>query len=153
MNDTALSQQVGGSHYKDMAIQPVEFIEKNNLGFCAGNVIKYICRYKNKNGIEDLKKARHYIDILIDLESEHVYEDESQCLSVPQASNDVIESSPVENNLTDGKEDFKNSVKVENAISSINFMSSTVDNILGSCANPDCVGDPDNYKPTTTPER
>ena len=69
MNDTALSQQVGGSHYKDMAIQPVEFIEKNNLGFCAGNVIKYICRYKNKNGIEDLKKARHYIDLLIEIET------------------------------------------------------------------------------------
>ena len=69
MNNTALSQQVGGSHYKDMVIQPVEFIEKNNLGFCAGNVIKYICRYKNKNGIEDLKKARHYIDLLIEIET------------------------------------------------------------------------------------
>lgn len=69
MNDTALSQQVGGSHYKNMTIQPVEFIEKNNLGFCAGNVIKYICRYKNKNGIEDLKKARHYIDLLIEIET------------------------------------------------------------------------------------
>ena len=69
MNDTALSQQVGGSHYKDMVIQPVEFIEKNNLSFCAGNVIKYICRYKNKNGIEDLKKARHYIDLLIEIET------------------------------------------------------------------------------------
>ena len=69
MNDTALSQQVGGSHYKNMVIQPVEFIEKNNLGFCAGNVIKYICRYKNKNGIEDLKKARHYIDLLIEIET------------------------------------------------------------------------------------
>jgi hypothetical protein len=69
MNDTVLSQQVGGSHYKNMVIQPVEFIEKNNIGFCAGNVIKYICRYKNKNGIEDLKKARHYIDLLIEIET------------------------------------------------------------------------------------
>ena len=65
---SALDTQVGGSHYKNMVIQPVEFIEKNNLGFCAGNVIKYICRYKNKNGIEDLKKARHYIDLLIEIE-------------------------------------------------------------------------------------
>ena len=69
MNDTALSQQVGGSHYKNMTIQPVEFIERNNLGFCVGNIIKYVCRYKDKNGIEDLKKARHYIDLLIEIET------------------------------------------------------------------------------------
>ena len=65
---SALDTQVGGSHYKDMVIQPVEFIEKNNLGFCVGNIIKYVCRYKDKNGIEDLKKARHYIDLLIEIE-------------------------------------------------------------------------------------
>ena len=65
---SALDTQVGGSHYKNMVIQPVEFIERNNLGFCVGNIIKYVCRYKDKNGIEDLKKARHYIDLLIDME-------------------------------------------------------------------------------------
>ena len=65
---SALNTQVGGSHYKNMTIQPVEFIERNNLGFCVGNIIKYVCRYKDKNGIEDLKKARHYIDLLIDME-------------------------------------------------------------------------------------
>ena len=65
---SALDTQVGGSHYKNMTIQPVEFIERNNLGFCVGNIIKYVCRYKDKNGIEDLKKARHYIDLLIDME-------------------------------------------------------------------------------------
>lgn len=65
---SALDTQVGGSHYKNMTIQPVEFIEKNNLGFCVGNIIKYVCRYKDKNGIEDLKKARHYIDLLIEIE-------------------------------------------------------------------------------------
>lgn len=69
MNNPSLNKQVGGSHYKNMVIQPVEFIEKNSLGFCVGNVIKYICRYKNKNGIEDLKKAKHYLEILIDMES------------------------------------------------------------------------------------
>lgn len=68
MKETALNTQVGGSHYKDMVIQPVEFIEKNNLGFCVGNVIKYVCRYKSKNGIEDLKKAKHYLEILIEIE-------------------------------------------------------------------------------------
>ena len=64
----ALDVQVGGSHYKSMRIQPVEFIQVNGLGFCEGNAIKYLCRWKNKNGVEDLKKARHYIDLLIEME-------------------------------------------------------------------------------------
>ena len=64
----ALAQQVGGSHYKGLAIQPVEFSQRNNLGFCEGSVVKYICRYKSKNGVEDLLKARHYIDLLIEME-------------------------------------------------------------------------------------
>jgi hypothetical protein len=63
-----LDIQVGGSHYKEMKIQPIEFTMKNNLNFCQGNVIKYITRYKNKNGIKDLEKAKHYIDLLIELE-------------------------------------------------------------------------------------
>ena len=65
---SALDYQVGGSHYRDKAIQPVEFIHANNLGFCEGNVVKYITRHKEKNGIEDLKKAKHYIDLLIEME-------------------------------------------------------------------------------------
>lgn len=60
--------QVGGNHYKDLAIQPLEFIVANNLGFVEGNVVKYVVRYKVKNGLEDLKKARHYLDLLIELE-------------------------------------------------------------------------------------
>lgn len=64
----ALEVQVGGSHYKDKAIQPVEYIHANGLGFCEGNVIKYVTRYKEKNGVADLEKARHYLDILIQLE-------------------------------------------------------------------------------------
>ena len=52
------------THY-DFKIQPVEFIMRNGLGFCEGNVIKYISRWKLKNGRDDLLKARHYIDILI----------------------------------------------------------------------------------------
>lgn len=63
-----LNVQVGGDHYKSMTIQPVEFIERNRLGFCAGNVVKYVCRFKSKNGKEDLLKARHYLDLLIELE-------------------------------------------------------------------------------------
>ncbi len=64
---TALDKQEGGSHYKCFTIQPVEFITKNNLGFCEGNVIKYVCRYKMKNGIEDLRKAKHYLELLAEL--------------------------------------------------------------------------------------
>lgn len=61
-----LDKQVGGDHYKHMVIQPITYIMENNLGYCEGNVIKYISRWRAKNGIEDLFKARHYIDILIE---------------------------------------------------------------------------------------
>jgi hypothetical protein len=67
-HDGALLKQVGGNHYKEMVIQPIEFVHKNNLNFCQGNVIKYITRYKNKNGIEDLKKVKHYAELLAKLE-------------------------------------------------------------------------------------
>lgn len=62
--------QVGGSHYKDCKIQPTEFIFANNIPFIEGNIIKYVIRHRNKNGIEDLKKAKHYIDLLIKFEYE-----------------------------------------------------------------------------------
>jgi len=62
---TALDKQEGGNHYKDMAIQPVEFITANNLGFLEGNVVKYICRHHAKNGAEDIKKAIHYCELLL----------------------------------------------------------------------------------------
>lgn len=58
-------KQVGGNHYNNKAIQPIKYILANNMNFCEGNVIKYITRYKEKNGIEDLKKAKQYIDFLI----------------------------------------------------------------------------------------
>ena len=59
-------KQIGGSHYKDMAIQPSQFINKNKLLFAEGNAIKYICRHAHKGGKEDLKKAIHYIDMIIE---------------------------------------------------------------------------------------
>lgn len=62
---TALDKQEGGSHYKDMAIQPVEFITANELGFLEGNIIKYVCRHHAKNGAEDIKKAIHYCELLL----------------------------------------------------------------------------------------
>jgi hypothetical protein len=69
----ALKTQIGGNHYSSMAIQPAEFIIENQLGFCEGNVIKYVTRYQAKNGVEDLRKARHYLDMLIEkLEKDQV---------------------------------------------------------------------------------
>lgn len=66
---TALDHQEGGRHYKDLAIQPVQYIHANNLGYFEGNVLKYITRWRAKNGIDDLRKARHYIDLLIEMET------------------------------------------------------------------------------------
>ena len=60
--------QIGGDHYKNMAIQPIEYIQANNLGFLEGNIVKYVSRWKSKGGVEDLKKARHYINLLIEHE-------------------------------------------------------------------------------------
>lgn len=66
---SALKEQEGGNHYRDMPIQPVEFIHANSIGYFEGCAIKYLTRWKKKNGIEDLKKARHFIDLLIELET------------------------------------------------------------------------------------
>ena len=65
----ALDVQVGGQHYKDMAIQPFEYIHANGIGFAEGCAIKYLSRWRAKGGVEDLKKARHFIDLLIEAES------------------------------------------------------------------------------------
>lgn len=57
--------QVGGNHYKNMAIQPIEFILANSLPFSEGSVVKYVSRWRNKGGVDDLKKARHLLDLMI----------------------------------------------------------------------------------------
>jgi len=67
----ALDKQVAGNHYKDQPIQPVEYIYANAIGYFEGNVIKYVSRWRNKNGIADLEKAKHYIELLIELETRH----------------------------------------------------------------------------------
>jgi len=59
-------KQVGGDHYSKMKIQPAEFINKNKMLFAEGNAIKYICRHINKGGEQDLQKAKHYIDMIIE---------------------------------------------------------------------------------------
>ncbi len=64
----ANDRQEGGSHYKDKAIQPWDFISSNDMGFLAGNVVKYVARYKEKNGMQDLLKAKHYLEKLMEVE-------------------------------------------------------------------------------------
>ena len=64
--EKALEIQIGGNHYKNLKIQPIEYIMANNLNYCQGNAIKYLTRYKDKNGLEDLKKAKHYLEMLIE---------------------------------------------------------------------------------------
>ena len=58
--------QVGGDHYRKMAIQPIEYILANDLGFVEGAVVKYVSRWKKKGGIEDLEKARHLLAMLLE---------------------------------------------------------------------------------------
>lgn len=71
---SALQTQVGGDHYKTKGIQPIEFIYSNNLGFCEGNVVKYVTRWREKNGLSDLRKAIHYLELLIELEEQSTQE-------------------------------------------------------------------------------
>ena len=66
MTSKVYNKQIGGSHYKDMVVQPSEFINKNKLLFAEGNAIKYICRHAHKGEIQDLEKAKHYIDMIIE---------------------------------------------------------------------------------------
>jgi hypothetical protein len=66
---SSLNTQVAGGHYKKLKIQPIEFIHANGIPFAEGSVIKYVTRWRDKGGIKDLEKARHFLDLLIELES------------------------------------------------------------------------------------
>lgn len=67
---TALENQVGGSHYKDLKIQPVEYIHANGLPFIEGSIVKYATRWQEKGGVDDLRKIIHFAQILIELETQ-----------------------------------------------------------------------------------
>lgn len=84
-----MKKQIGGSHY-DMPISPLEYILKNNIGFCEGNVIKYVSRYKRKGGSQDLRKARHYLDVLIE-EVEIEDKEESVTLEMLKKTHEQIQ--------------------------------------------------------------
>lgn len=64
----ALQTQVGGAHYTDMTIQPIEYIQANRIPFPEGNIIKYVSRWRAKGGIKDLEKAKHHLELLIEFE-------------------------------------------------------------------------------------
>ena len=65
---SALEKQEGGGHYKGFKIQPIEFIHANAIPYMEANVIKYVCRHRDKNGLQDLAKAIHYLEMLIEFE-------------------------------------------------------------------------------------
>ena len=67
-NEDAFKQQTGGSHYQGLAITPIEYAMKNHLDACQFSVVKYITRFRDKNGLEDLKKAKYFIEIIINSE-------------------------------------------------------------------------------------
>lgn len=69
---TPLDVQVGGDHYKKLPIQPIEYAMANKLDACQFNIVRYVTRFRDKNGIQDLEKARHTLDILIELEKKRV---------------------------------------------------------------------------------
>ena len=76
--------QLGGDHYKDMKIQPSEFINKNKMQFAEGNAIKYICRHQKKGGKQDLEKAKHYIDMIIErYYGDETYKSQTFTVSLP----------------------------------------------------------------------
>lgn len=65
---SAVSEQVGGDHYKKLTIQPAEFCQKNRLGYCESNVVKYVSRHRAKGGRKDIEKAIHYLRMLLEME-------------------------------------------------------------------------------------
>lgn len=75
---SALDVQQGGGHYKSMAIQPVEFITANNIGYMEGSVIKYVSRHRAKNGAEDIKKAIHFLQLILELTYKEAQNDTHQ---------------------------------------------------------------------------
>ena len=66
---SALENQVAGDHYKKMKIHPVEVIHANTIPFIEGCIIKYASRWRDKGGVKDLEKIKHFVDLLIELET------------------------------------------------------------------------------------
>jgi len=69
--EKARDKMIGGDHYRQGGIQPIEYIHANSLSFCEGNVVKYVTRWRHKDGLKDLEKAKHYIELLMELEDDY----------------------------------------------------------------------------------
>lgn len=78
----AIESQVGGSHYKDMAFQPIELIAALRCSFIQGCIVKYISRYKNKNGAQDIKKCIHYAQLAIELDDKRRCNDKALSMNI-----------------------------------------------------------------------
>lgn len=68
MKTSALKTQVGGGHYKSLAIQPIEYCQRNKLLACESSVIRYVTRHREKNGRQDIEKAIHCLQLLLEIE-------------------------------------------------------------------------------------
>jgi hypothetical protein len=96
------AEQVGGNHYSRLTIEPIQFIEANGLGYSEGNIVKYISRWKNKNGLEDLNKAKWYVERLIQVEEERLAENRRDELTAaielncPSSCEEPCEACPVD---------------------------------------------------------
>lgn len=65
---SAMKEQIGGDHYRLLPIQITEFCQRNELNFCEANAVKYVCRHRRKHGAEDVRKAIHYLQLLLEIE-------------------------------------------------------------------------------------
>ncbi len=83
--EEGLKRQVGGAHYRKYAIQPAEYNARNGLSFLAGNVIKYVTRYKDKGGAEDIRKAMHYLELILEFEYPALLSNNNECQAKPGA--------------------------------------------------------------------
>lgn len=111
---SALDTQVGGSHYKDLKIQPVEYITANNIPYMEGNVIKYVTRWRDKGGLRDLEKAKHYLEMLIEMQNQKakdglldlVQKELDDCADqAPKASAASVHYDNIKSYIVDGRVD------------------------------------------------
>ena len=114
MNDP-YDTQVGGNHYQTMKIQPAEFINKNEMKFAEGNAIKYICRHVNKGGLQDLEKAKHYIDMII--ERDYPAEKIPEKVFLPESDEDAMDDLSEGFKVTYSADDLKNGIYYPSGVS------------------------------------
>ncbi len=93
--EESLKKQIGGNHYRKYPIQPAEYNARNGLSFLAGNVIKYVTRYKDKGGAEDIRKAMHYLELILEFEYPALLLNNKECKAKSEALGAAIGPSPI----------------------------------------------------------